>query len=546
MTAGTGATTPSPRTAPSDSSAASPATAAPAAQPASPTAAVPRPAGAPAGARVPAVLGVDVGTSSTKGTLVALDGTILATAVREHSVSRPAPGHVEMDAEIWWEEFLDIARELTADGAADVTAEVTAIGVSGMGPCVLLTDERGEPVRPAILYGVDTRAGDEIRHLTNVLGREEIVAHCGGMLTSQAAGPKVAWVARHEPEVYARARRLFMPASYLAFRLTGEYVLDHVSASQSAPMYSLRHQTWHPEWAERVGPGLELPELRWAGEAAGTVQSAIARLVPGLRAGIPVITGTIDAWAEAVSVDAASPGDLMLMYGTTTFLVATTVEPFASRTLWPTSGVEPGAYALSGGMASSGAITGWLRELTGSPEFDELLVEAKASGPGANGLVMLPYFAGERSPIADPGARGVIAGLTLSHTRGDLYRAALEAAAFGVRHHLETLTAAELSLDRVVAVGGGARSDLWPQIVSDVTGLVQRIPRRVVGASYGGSMLAARLAHGTDVSRWNPTDHEIVPDPAQRERYDELYRLYRDLYPATYEITHALAAMQEH
>ena len=546
MTAGTGATTPAPRTAPSDSSAASPATAAPAAQPASPTAAVPRPAGAPAGARVPAVLGVDVGTSSTKGTLVALDGTILATAVREHSVSRPAPGHVEMDAEIWWEEFLDIARELTADGAADVTAEVTAIGVSGMGPCVLLTDESGEPVRPAILYGVDTRAGDEIRHLTNVLGREEIVAHCGGMLTSQAAGPKVAWVARHEPEVYARARRLFMPASYLAFRLTGEYVLDHVSASQSAPMYSLRHQTWHPEWAERVGPGLELPALRWAGDAAGTVQSAIARLVPGLRAGIPVITGTIDAWAEAVSVDAASPGDLMLMYGTTTFLVATTVEPVASRTLWPTSGVEPGAYALSGGMASSGAITGWLRELTGSPEFDELLAEAEASGPGANGLVMLPYFAGERSPIADPGARGVIAGLTLSHNRGDLYRAALEAAAFGVRHHLETLTAAELSLDRVVAVGGGARSDLWPQIVSDVTGLVQRIPRRVVGASYGGSMLAARLAHGTDVSRWNPTDHEIVPDPAQRERYDELYRLYRDLYPATYEITHALAAMQEH
>ena len=546
MTAGTGATTPAPRTAPSDSSAASPAPTGPAEQPASPTAAVPRPAGAPAGARVPAVLGVDVGTSSTKGTLVALDGTILATAVREHSVSRPAPGHVEMDAEIWWEEFLDIARELTADGAADVTAEVTAIGVSGMGPCVLLTDESGEPVRPAILYGVDTRAGDEIHHLTNVLGREEIVAHCGGMLTSQAAGPKVAWVARHEPEVYARARRLFMPASYLAFRLTGEYVLDHVSASQSAPMYSLRHQTWHPEWAERVGPGLELPELRWASEAAGTVQSAITRLVPGLRAGIPVITGTIDAWAEAVSVDAASPGDLMLMYGTTTFLVATTVEPVASRTLWPASGVEPGAYALSGGMASSGAITGWLRELTGSPEFDELLAEAEASGTGANGLVMLPYFAGECSPIADPGARGVIAGLTLSHTRGDLYRAALEAAAFGVRHHLETLTAAELSLDRVVAVGGGARSDLWPQIVSDVTGLVQRIPRRVVGASYGGSMLAARLAHGTDVSRWNHTDHEIVPDTAQRERYDELYQLYRDLYPATYEITHALAAMQEH
>ena len=279
--------------------------------------------------------------------LVALDGTILRTAVREHSVARPAPGQVEMDAEVWWDEFVSIAQELTA--AQD--AEVTAVGVSGMGPCVVLTDEEGTPVRPAILYGVDSRAEEQIRRLTHVLGQEAIVAHCGAVLTSQSAGPKISWVAEHEPETYSRARRLFMPASYLAFRLTGQYVMDHVSASQTAPLYCLRDQEWHSpgaphgapgiEWSQHIAPGIELPQLRWAGEAAGTVGPRVAAQVPGLPAGIPVISGTIDAWAEAVSADATRPGDLMLMYGTTTFLVATTSEPIVSRTMWPTSASPP-------------------------------------------------------------------------------------------------------------------------------------------------------------------------------------------------------------
>ena len=487
-----------------------------------------------------AVLGVDIGTSSSKGVLVSLDGTILASTVREHAVQRPAPGQVEMDAELWWEEFLSIAAELTAPGLA----KVTAVGVSGMGPCVLLTDEQGEPVRPAILYGVDTRAEAQIRHLTNVLGREEIVGHCGAPLTSQSAGPKIRWVADREPEVYARARKLFMPASYLAFRLTGQYVMDHISASQTTPLYCLREQEWHTTWSEAAAPGLELPALRWAGEAAGAVGPEITALVPGLPAGTPVICGTIDAWAEAVSVGATRPGDLMLMYGTTTFLIAPTAAPVASRTLSPASGLTAGTFTLAGGMSASGAVTGWLRDLTGEHDFTDLTVEAAQSGPGANGLLMLPYFAGERSPIADPSARGVVAGLALSHTRGDLYRAALEAAAYGVRHHLETLEAADLPIQRAMAVGGGVRQDLWPQIVSDVTGLTQQIPRRTVGASYGSSMLAAQLAHGIDTSGWNPADHHCVPDPARRERYDELYRLYRELYPATREITHALARIQ--
>ncbi|MFC7457505.1 FGGY-family carbohydrate kinase [Brachybacterium sp. GCM10030267] len=492
--------------------------------------------------RAEAVLGIDVGTSSTKGVLVALDGTILACAVREHAVDRPAPGHVEMDAEIWWDEFVSLTAELT--GTAD--ARITAVGVSGMGPCVLLTDDDGHPVRPAILYGVDTRAEAQIADLTARFGDQEIFGRCGSVLSAQAAGPKIRWVAEQEPEHFARASRLFMPASYLAFRLSGRYVLDHASASMVTPLYDTGTLDWHRPWSDHVAPGLELPPLQWAGEAAGTVTAAAASAVPGLSPGIPVITGTVDAWAEAISVGATAPGDVMLMYGTTTFLVAITDEPAPSRTLWVTAGTSAGTFTLSGGMASSGAITAWMRELTGEADFATLIDEAATSGVGANGLLMLPYFAGERSPMHDPSARGVIAGLTLSHTRGDLYRAALEAAAYGVRHHLEALREAGVVIERMVAVGGGIRNELWPQIVSDVTGLPQEIPRRTVGASYGTAMLAAQLAHGSDTSAWNGIDHVCVPDPDAGARYDQLYRMYRELYPATRDVTHALSEIQQH
>src|SRR5699024_8640547 len=241
--------------------------------------------------------------------------------------------------------------------------------------------ERGTPVRPAILYGVDTRAEAQIRRRTNELGREEGLAHCGALPTSQCAGPKITCGAENEPEVYARAPRAFMPGCYLDFRLTA----DHASAGKSPPLYSLRRQDWHREWADRAAPQLELPRLRRPGEAAGTVDAEVTALVPGLPAGIPVISGTIDAWTEAASVGATRPGDLMLMYGTTTFLVATTDEPLASRTMWPTSGLAEGTYTLSGGMATSGAITDWLRELTGEDGFTDLVAEAQRSEPGANG-----------------------------------------------------------------------------------------------------------------------------------------------------------------
>ncbi|MER6925287.1 FGGY family carbohydrate kinase, partial [Streptomyces spiralis] len=191
-----------------------------------------------------AVIGVDIGTSSSKGVLVGLDGALIRSAVREHRPARPGPGHFEMDASVWWREFTELARELTGPG--DTT--VVAVGVSGMGPCVLLTDENDTPLRPAILYGVDTRSVRQIERIEERLGAGEIIRRSGSALSTQAAGPKIAWIAEEEPELYARARRLYMPSSWLVRQLTGAYVLDHHSASQCTPLYDTHACEWYAPW----------------------------------------------------------------------------------------------------------------------------------------------------------------------------------------------------------------------------------------------------------------------------------------------------------
>lgn len=481
-------------------------------------------------------LGVDIGTSSTKGVLVDGSGDVVAQATREHGVDRPAVGHVEMDGRIWWDEFRSLARELV-DGTRH---DVVAVGVSGMGPCVLLTDERDEPVRPAILYGVDTRAQAQQDACDRRCGAQEILRRCGSAMSSQAAGTKIAWVAENEPDTYARARRFFMPSSWLVRKLTGEYVLDHHSASQCTPMYDVQAQEWLQPWAGDVAPGIMLPPLHWADETAGNITAAAAAET-GLPQGIPVITGTIDAWSEAISVGAHNTGDLMLMYGTTMFLINTVAEPVRVPALWGPVGALRGTFSLAGGMATSGAITGWLRDLYGGVDYASLVREAADVPAGSDGLLMLPYFAGERTPIMDPSARGVIAGLTLSHGRPHIYRAALEATAFGVRHNIETMLEAGASVQRVVAVGGGVTSRLWPQIVTDVTGVDQVIPHRTVGASYGAAYLAATQVADADINDWNPSRAVCRPIPGHRALYDDRYVLYRQLYESTRDIMHVLA-----
>ncbi|MGO4341189.1 FGGY-family carbohydrate kinase [Pedococcus sp. 2YAF34] len=481
------------------------------------------------------VLGFDAGTASSKGVLVETGGRIVATATRSHSVARPDPSRVEMDAEIWWSEFCDTAAQLV--GRAGATVE--AIGLSGMGPCVALVDAAGAPVAPAALYGVDLRAVEQIDALNQELGQEAIFARTDSRLTTQAGGPKLRWFAERMPDAFSRAARFHTPASLLVERLTGEYVMDRQSASQMTPLYDAQTQEWADGWWERVAGHIERPRLAWAGDLAGVLSSAAAAAT-GLPVGTPVTVGTIDAWAEGVSVGAVRDGDLLLMYGTTMFMISNASRRLRHPAMWGTTGIRPGQWNLAGGMATSGAVTDWLRELFGVPGFSTLVAEAESSGPGARGLLMLPYFSGERTPIQDPLARGVVCGLTLSHTRGDVYRAALEATAYGVRHNLEAMADAGVQPARVVAVGGGATTSLWPQIVTDVTGLTQVIPTHTIGAAFGDAWLAAGLlGAGGRIDDWNPPARLLTPNDGSD--YDELYRWYRQLHESTREIQHGLA-----
>jgi len=487
------------------------------------------------------LLGVDIGTSSSKGVLVQPDGTIVATTQRPHKMSLPRPGWAEHDGEtVWWADFLAIAREL----AAHEGGRIAAVGVSGIGPAVLPVDAAGRSLRAAILYGIDTRATQEVDELTERFGAEAILARGGTLLTSQAGGPKLAWIRRHEPAVWAETRRFHMAHSLVIERLTGEYVLDHHSASQCDPLYDMTTAAWAADWAADIVPGLDLPRLAWSNEVAGRVNLEAAAAT-GIPEGTPVVAGTIDAWAEALSAGVRDPGDTMLMYGTTMFMVEIARGFHPEASLWTTQGVFEGTSTYAAGLSTSGGLTVWLRDIVGR-DFETLILEAAQTPVGAGGLVVMPFFGVARSPIFDPQARGAIFGLTLSHGRGHLYRALLEGSAYEVRHNLEVMETAGAAPDQLTAVGGGTKSNLWTHIVSDVTGLRQVIPAVTIGASYGDAMLAGDGAGLVAVgARWNAPAETLQPNTQSRARYDELYQIYRSLYPATREHAHAIARLQE-
>lgn len=492
------------------------------------------------------LLGIDVGTYSTKGVLTDANGTVLESYTVEHTVELPHPGWAQQDADaVWWGDLVLVARELSTR-ARNLDARISAVGVSAIGPCLLPLDEHGRPLRPGILYGIDTRAHEEIVALNTELGEQAVRDFSRMELSSQAVGPKLHWLRNHEPEIWAATRTFTTATSYLVYRLTGRHVIDHHTAAHWMPYYDPAGQMWSEELHAEPRLIERLPALGWANELAGTI-STDGAAATGLPAGIPVAVGTVDALAEGVGVGVRDPGDIMVMYGTTAFFILRTPQPVMQPGMWSLPGAFPEEQTLAAGMATSGAVTRWFRDQFASDLRDQdaygVLFEQASSVPaGARGLLALPYFSGERTPINDPDARGVIAGLTLTHSRADIYRALLECVAYGIRHNLEAMTSSAQRLERVVAVGGGTKTSTWLQIVSDVTGLVQDVPEVTIGASYGDAYLAGIAAGVVDADvRWERVGERIRPDEEHRQVYDRGFRRYRALYEATRDLVHELA-----
>jgi len=491
-------------------------------------------------------LGIDIGTFEAKGVITDGGGAVVATARRAHRMQVPRPGWAEHDAEAdWWGGFVAICRELLAAPAV-AAGDIAGVACSAIGPCMLPVDAEGRPLMNAVLYGVDGRAAAEVAELSTRIGTDALVARTGNALTSQSVGPKILWLRRNRPDVWERTARILTSTSFLVERLTGEVVIDHYSAAGFGPLYDIAAGAWTEELAPDIIAPDRMPRLAWTAEIAGAV-TANAAAETGLVAGTPVTAGTIDAAAEAVSVGVRHPGDMMMMYGSTVFIIQVTAAPVLDGRLWSAPWLGPGTHASMAGLATSGTLTHWFRErfaqeLPQERAFEALAAEAAASPPGARGLLLLPYFSGERTPIQDPLAKGAIFGLNVSHSRGDVYRALLEGIAYGTAHVTETYGEIGATPARSLAVGGGTKNPVWLQATSDITGLPQVVCEKTLGAAFGDAFLAAcavGAAAPEDIDRWNPPVRRIEPE--RHPAYARNFSLFKQLYLQTRGIAHALS-----
>lgn len=488
-------------------------------------------------------LGVDIGTFSSKGVLTDGAGKILAQASRPHQMIVPRPGWAEHRAvEDWWSDFVFITRSLLAQSAIDPAA-ICAIATSAIGPCMLPVDAAGAPLMNGVLYGVDTRAHAEIDLLNAAITPAAILARGGNALTSQSVGPKILWLQRNHPDLWGRTARIHTSTTYLTYRLTGASVIDHYTAAGFSPLYDIAGQAWCEDLSG-ICTHDHLPRLMWSTEIAGHVTAAAAAET-GLAPGTPVTCGTIDAAAEAVSVGTREAGDMMLMYGSTIFIIQVVAGRLRHPALWHAPWLYPHQHAVMAGLATSGTLTHWFQDhLAQGTTFQSLAAEAEAAPPGAGNLLCLPYFSGERTPLHDPNARGAFFGLNLTHRRAELARSVLEGIAMATRQITETFAEAGAAPVRVQAVGGGTQNQLWLQATSDITGLAQSVCAVTSGAAFGDAFLAA-VAVGAalpeDIGRWNPSAATILP--RQHAVYDQLYPLFRRLYLQTRDIAAELGAI---
>ena len=506
------------------------------------------------------LLGIDIGTYESKGVITDLAGTVINMQVCPHELLIPQQGWAEHDVEgVWWGDFVTLTRRLLATSGIAPT-QIRAVGCSAIGPCVLPVDEQCRPLRSGgILYGIDTRAVREIAELEAHFGREHIFQQNGNMLSAQSIGPKILWLKNNEPDVYARAHKFVTSTTFLVARLTGRFVIDHITASFFAPPDNFHTNRWDAELCAGIVEPERLPEIAWSSEIAGTVTAAAARET-GLAEGTPVVVGSTDAAAEALSVGVTSPGQMMLMYGSTVFMIQVVAKPTIDERLWAAPYLFPGTFQLAAGMATSGALTRWFRdklapdlvtaEVAGGPNaYSVLTQEATAIPAGAEGLIVLPYFSGERTPINDPQARGLFFGLTLAHSRAHMFRAVLEGIGYGIAQHFQVMEEIGAAPREVMAVGGGTKSALWLQTVSDISGQAQKAPSVTIGASYGDAFLAG-LGVGlfpsyTAINDWLKDVRTIPPIPENTTRYAPYLQLYLELYRRNKALMHQLGALRD-
>ncbi len=456
-------------------------------------------------------VGLDVGTTGVKAVAVSPDGAVLARAERSYPLSTPRPGWSEQDPEDWWR----AAEAALAEVSAGV--EVVGIGLSGQMHGLVALDAGDRVLRPAILWN-DQRTGEECAEIEGLIGVDRLIELTGNRALAGFTAPKLLWLRRHEPAIFERIARVCLPKDYVRLRLTGEWATDVADASGTLLLDVAARR-----WSEEVLAALDIPP-EW--------------LPPVLES--PEVAGAGDCAAAALGVGITAPGPLSIVLGTSgvVFAVLPEYRPEPAGRLHTFCHAVPGAWHAMGVMLAAAGSLQWFRDrLAPEASFDDLVAEAGGWNAGADGLFFLPYLAGERTPHADPDARGAFVGLSLHHDRGALVRAVLEGVAFGLRDSLELLRGLGVEASHARVSGGGSRGDLWLRIVASVLGIPLETTATDEGSAYGAALLGG-VAGGmfADVNeaaaRCVRVERRIEPDAADAAQYELLYRRYRELYPA--------------
>jgi xylulokinase len=477
------------------------------------------------------LLGLDIGTTAVKGILADTSGCIIADASAENTLRSPKPGWSEQDAEQWWHNTGQVCRCLVEHCTG---THIAAVGVSGMVPTVVLLDADGRLLRPSIQQN-DARSHEEIAYFKKQTDTGDIMSRTGSPVTQQSIGPKLVWLRKHEAEVIQCAAHLMGSYDYINYQLTGKFVIEHNWALESG-LYDAQRRAWADDLLElsQIGPRL-LDEIHEPSDVIGTVTREAAAHT-GLREGTPVVAGSADHVASAFAAGLKSPGDLLVKLGGAGDILIVINKFQPDSRLFIDYHVVPGYYLINGCMASSGSIIKWFRtHFAPDSSFDELDAASTTIPPGSEGLVLLPYFLGEKTPIFDPKARGVLFGLSLSHARAHVYRAVLEAISFGFYHHLKVFKdIGLLPSEKVMVTNGGARSQLWRQITADVLGLKLQTLETNAGSSLGAMFVAGKgvgaFREWSDIERFITTGTITIPNRDNHDLYRKQFELYRQLY----------------
>ncbi|MCX5515874.1 carbohydrate kinase [Kaistia algarum] len=484
------------------------------------------------------VIGLDIGTTSTIGIAVRMPGEIVHVASRPVSLSSPRPGWAEEDPREWWENSVAILKELVASlpGGA---GSLAGLCVTGMLPAVVLIDADGEVLRPSIQQS-DGRVGLEVDELKTEVDEAAFLKRTGNGVNQQLVATKLRWLAKHEPETFKRIATVFGSYDYINWRLTGRRAVEQNWALEAGFTDIATDEIAADLVALGGLPRSAVPDRTVTHETMGTV-SAEAAAATGLPEGLPIFGGAADHIASALAAGIARPGDILLKFGGAGDIVVASDHAAPDSRLYLDYHLVPGVYAPNGCMAASGSALNWLAGMIGDTSGDErphvgLDRLAAAVPAGSEGLICLPYFLGEKTPIHDPLARGTFIGLTLTHGKGHLWRSLLEAIGYGFRHHLDVLLDMGHAPKRLFASDGGTKSRVWMQMVADIVGMPLQLLDNPHGSSVGAAWVAAIGSGLSDdwsaVSRLARHGDVVVPDPANRQVYDQGYARYRAAYIA--------------